>query len=189
MKAGSTPFPLVKGPPPQPDFAVGLKPSEFTSEQLWKLQPSIFDWQTTSRLVSTDEMFFPFLAWEVKCGNEALNIADRKNAHGATIAVNAVVELSRLMSRHDELCQKTLNFSISHDHQAVRIYGKDTSFYRHLTRHFSIIGQDGNDKWNAYKFTLSVYHDFRRIHLERITSAANQLPTGSLCCAAPSAAI
>lgn len=176
-------IPLAKGPPPQPDFAVGLKSSAFTSEQLRKLQPSIGDWQTTSRLVVTDEMFFPFLTLEVKCGNEALNIADRQNAHGAAVAANAVVELYRLVSRQDELHQKILTFSVSHDHQAVRIYGhyvlingKDTSFYRHPIRHFSIIDQDGNDKWTAYKFTLSVYHDFRRIHLERITSAADQLP-------------
>ena len=70
-------IPLVKGPRPQPDFAVGLKSSAFTPEQLKKLQPSTGDWQTTSRLVATDEMFFPFLTSEVKCGNEALNIADR----------------------------------------------------------------------------------------------------------------
>ena len=34
-------IPLVKGPCPQPDFAVGLKPSAFTSDQLKKLQPSL----------------------------------------------------------------------------------------------------------------------------------------------------
>ena len=176
-------IPLIKGPRPQPDFAVGLKSSAFTSDQLKKLQPSIGDWQTTSRLVATDEMYFPFLTAEVKCGNEALDIADRQNAHSAAVAANAVVELYRLVSRQDELHQKILTFSISHDHRAVRIYGhyvlvdgKDTSFYRHLIQDFSIVNQDGKDKWTAYKFTLSVYHDFRRIHHERITSAADQLP-------------
>ncbi|MCJ1422374.1 hypothetical protein MMC29_000254 [Sticta canariensis] len=176
-------IPLVKGPRPQPDFAVGLRSSAFTSEQLKKLQPSIGDWQTTSRLVATDEMYFPFLTAEVKCGNEALNIADRQNAHSAAVAANAVVELYRLVSRQDELNRKILTFSVSHDHRAVRIYGhyilingKDTSFYRHLLRDFSITDQDGKDKWTAYMFTLSVYNDFRRIHHDRITSAADQLP-------------
>ena len=174
---------LVKGPRPQPDFAVGLKSSAFTSDQLRKLQPSIGDWQTTSRLVATDEMYFPFLTSEVKCGNEALNIADRQNAHSAAVAANAVVELYRLVSRQDELHQKILTFSVSHDHRAVRIYGhyvlingKDTSFYHHLIRNFSITDQEGIEKWTAYKFTLSVYNDFRRIRHERITSAADQLP-------------
>ena len=176
-------IPLVKGPRPQPDFAVGLRSSAFTSEQLKKLQPSIGDWQTTSRLVATDEMYFPFLTAEVKCGNEALNIADRQNVHSAAVAANAVVELYRLVSRQDELNRKILTFSVSHDHRAVRIYGhyvlingKDTSFYRHLLRDFSITDQDGKDKWTAYMFTLSVYNDFRRIHHDRITSAADQLP-------------
>lgn len=176
-------IPLVKGPRPQPDFAVGFKSSAFTTDQLKRLQPSIGDWQTTSRLVATDDMYFPFLTAEVKCGNEALNIADRQNAHGAAVAANAVVELYRLVSRQDELHQKVLAFSISHDHRAVRIYGhyvlingKDTSFYRHLIQDFSIINQDGKDKWTAYKFTLSVYHDFRQIHHKRICSAVDQLP-------------
>lgn len=116
-------IPLVKGPRPQPDFAVGLKSSAFTPEQLKKLQPSIGDWQTTSRLVATDEMFFPFLTSEAKCGNEALNIADRQNAHSAAVAANAVVGLYRLVSRQDELNQKILTFSISYNNEAVRIYG------------------------------------------------------------------
>jgi len=64
--------PLAKGPRPQPGLAVGLKSSAFTSEQLKKLQPFIGDWKTTSRLVTTYEMYFPLLTAEVKCGNEAL---------------------------------------------------------------------------------------------------------------------
>ena len=36
-------IPLVKGPRPQPNFAVGLRLSAFTANQLKKLQPSIGD--------------------------------------------------------------------------------------------------------------------------------------------------
>ena len=176
-------IPLVKGPRPQPDFAVGLKPSAFTSDQLKKLQPSIGDWQTTSRLVATDEMFFPFLTVEVKCGNESLNVADRQNAHSAAVAANAVVELYRLISRQNELHQKILTFSVSHDHQAVKIYGhyaliegQETTFYRHLIHHLSLLSRGGEERWTAYKFTLSIYQDFCPIHYERIISAVNQLP-------------
>lgn len=176
-------IPLVKGPRPQPDFAVGLKSSAFTPDQLEKLRPSIGDWQTTSRLMATDEMYFPFLTAEVKCGNEALNIADRQNSHSAAVAANAVVELYRLVSRQDELHQQILAFSVSHDHRAVRIYGhyvlidgKDTSFYRHLIQDFSIVNQDGKDKWTAYKFVRNVYDKFYPIHHERICSVVDQLP-------------
>ena len=176
-------IPLVKGPRPQPDFAVGLKASAFTPDQRKKLQPSIGDWQTSSRLIATDEMYFPFLTAEVKCGNEALNIADRQNAHSAAVAANAVVELYRLVSRQDELHQRILIFSISHDNRAVRIYGhyvlidgKVTSFYRHLIQSFDIVNQDGKDKWTAYKFVRNVYDKFYPVHHERICSAVNQLP-------------
>ncbi len=176
-------IPLVKGPRPQPDFAVGVKSSAFTSDQLKKLQPSIGDWQTTSRLVATDEMYFPFLTAEVKCGNEALNIADRQNAHSAAVAANAVVELYRLVSRQDELNQKILTFSISHDNEAVRIYGhyalingKDTSFYRHHIKKFDFTSEDGKEKWTACKFTRNVYDTFVPIHHKRICSAVDQLP-------------
>jgi hypothetical protein len=72
---------------------VGLKSSAFASDQLKKLKPFVGDWQTTSRPVVTDELYFPFLTSEVKCGNEALNIADQQNAHSASIVANAVIKL------------------------------------------------------------------------------------------------
>jgi len=176
-------IPLIKGPRPQPDFAVGLKSSAFTSEQLKKLYPSIGDWQTTSRLVATDEVYFPFLTSEVKCGNEALNIADRQNAHSAAVAANAVVELYRLVSRQDELNQKILTFSISHDNEAVRMYGhyalikeKNTLFYRHPIKKFDFTSESGEEKWTSYKFTMNVLEMFYPIHNERICSAVDQLP-------------
>jgi len=176
-------IPLVKGPRPQPDFAVGVKPSAFTSDQLKKLQPSIGDWQTTSRLVATDEMYFPFLTSEVKCGNEALNIADRQNAHSAAVAANAIVELYRLVSRQDELNQKILTFSISHDNEAVRIYGhyalikeKHSLFYRYPVDKLDFTRKDGKEKWTPYTFTRNVYDKFYLIHHERICSAVDQLP-------------
>ncbi|KAI9804096.1 MAG: hypothetical protein M1825_001498 [Sarcosagium campestre] len=176
-------IPLVPGPRPQPDFSVGLKQTAFTSEQLKKLRPFIGDWQETSRLVATDEMFFPFLTSEVKCGNEALNIADRQNAHNASVAVNAVVELYRAVSRQDELHQQILAFSISHDHRVVRIYGhfalttgEDTRFYRHLINSFDIMALDGRNKWTTYKFTRNLYDTFVPIHLERICAVVDQLP-------------
>lgn len=176
-------IPLVNGPQPQPDFSVGFKSSAFTPEQLRKLRPSVGDWQMRSRLVATDEMYFPFLTAEVKCGNESLNIADRQNAHSAAFGATAIVELYRLVSRQDELHRKILTFSISHDHRAVRIYGhyvlidgKNTYVHRLLIRTLDILEQDGKDRWTAYKYTVSIYKDFAPIHLDRITSATDELP-------------
>ncbi|KAL2040143.1 hypothetical protein N7G274_007046 [Stereocaulon virgatum] len=176
-------IPLVQGPRPHPDFAVGLKSSAFTTDQLKKLQPSIGDWNTTSRLVATDEMYFPFLTSEMKCGNEALNIADRQNAHSAAVAANAVVELYRLVSRQEELNQKILTFSISHDNEAVRMYGhyalimgEKTLFYRYPIDELDFTRHDGKEKWIPYTFTRNVYDKFYPIHHERICSAIDQLP-------------
>ena len=176
-------IPLVKGPRPQPDFAVGLRSSAFTPIQLKKLKPSIGDWQTTSRLVATDEMYFPFLTAEVKCGNEALNIANRQNAHSAAVAANAIVELYRLVSRADELDRKILTYSISHDNEAVRIYGhyalikgNQTLFYRDSVDKLDFTRKGGQERWTSYTFTRNVYDIFYPIHHERICSAIEQLP-------------
>ena len=174
-------IPLIKGPRPQPDFAVGLRSSAFTADQLKKLQPSIGDWQTTSRLVATDEMFFPFLTAEVKCGNEALHIAERQNAHSAAVAANAVVELYRLVSRQDELNRKILTYSISHDNEAVRMFGhyaliegNHTVWYRDPIKKCYFTTKE--EKWIPQIFTKNVYDMFYPIHHERICSAIDQLP-------------
>lgn len=71
------------------------------------------------------------------------SLRDHHRHHPNAVAANAVVELYRLVSRQDELHQKILSFSVSHDHRAVRIYGhyvliKDILFYRHLIRGFGI---------------------------------------------------
>lgn len=175
-------IPLVS-PRPKPDFSVGLKPTAFTSEQLKKLKPYVGDGRTASRFVATDEMYFPFLTSEVKCGNEALNIADRQNAHSASVAANAVVELYRAVSRQDELQLEILAFSVSHDNEAVRIYGhypliegQKISFYRHPIKKFDFTSEDGRERWTAYKFTRNVYDIFVPLHLRRICAAIVQLP-------------
>lgn len=68
----------VEGPRPQPDYSVGFRFSTFSDDQINKLPKTFFS--------ATLEMFFPFLTSEVKCGKQALNIADRQNAHSMTVA-------------------------------------------------------------------------------------------------------
>jgi hypothetical protein len=120
---------------------------------------------------------------EVKCGNEGLNIADRQNAHSSSVAVKQVVDLYRGVSRQQELNRKVLAFSISHDQEAVRIYGHypvidgdQTSVYRHTIKKFDITNEDGKDKWTTYIFTRNLYDIYGPIHFERLRSAADQLP-------------
>jgi hypothetical protein len=117
-----------------------------------------------SLFISIYYIYFSFLICEVKCGAAALNVTDRQNAYSMTMAVRGVVELFRLMKRKKELHQEILAFSISHNHQIVRIYsyypiidGKKTTFYRHPIREFSFTKLDSKEKWTAYKFTKNVY--------------------------------
>lgn len=171
------------GPRPQPDYAVGFRRSAFTDDQLEKLKPFIGDWDCTSFFMATDTLHFPFLTCEMKCGEVALDIADRQNAHSMTIAVRGVVELYRAVKREKELHQEILAFSISHDHTTVRIYGHyalieegKTSYYRHQIRNFVFTELSGKEKWTAYRFTRNIYDKFVPIHLNRICAAIDQLP-------------
>jgi hypothetical protein len=127
-------------------------------------------------------MYFPFLTCEVKCGAAALDIADRQNAHSMTLAVRGMVELFRLVNREKELHREILAFSISHDHETVRIYGhypmidgNETKFYRHPIRKFDFTELDGEKKWISYMFTKSVYNIWMPGHLKRIYSVIDTL--------------
>jgi hypothetical protein len=64
-------------------------------------------------------MYFPFLTCEVKCGAPPLDIVDRQNVHGMTLAVRAIVELFRTVKREDKVNRKILAFSVSYSHRLV----------------------------------------------------------------------
>jgi hypothetical protein len=60
--------------------------------------------------------------------------------------------------------RKILAFSISHNHEIVRIYGhypvidgNETTFCRHPIRKFDFAELKGREKWPAYRFTECVY--------------------------------
>ena len=108
---------------PQPDYSVGFRREAFTEEQLKRLKPFVGDLIDTSLFMAMYYIYFLFLTCEVKCGAAALDIADRRNAHSMTVAVRGIVELFRLVKREKGLHREILAFSISHDHETVRIYG------------------------------------------------------------------
>ncbi|KAK4040856.1 hypothetical protein C8A01DRAFT_45876 [Parachaetomium inaequale] len=88
------------------------------------------------------------------------------------------------LAREDEVNQKILAFSVSHDHRSVRIYGhytviteKDIKYYRHPIHTFDFTALDGKDKWTAYRFTKNVYDTWMPKHFENICSAIDQLPS------------
>ncbi|KAK2756539.1 hypothetical protein FQN54_005432 [Arachnomyces sp. PD_36] len=183
----------LAGPQPKPDFAVGLMPSAFTEEEALKLKI----YTTPDRATFfTENMYFPFLMCEAKSVDQAINRADRQNAHSASIAINAIVQLHRAITppneseqenraipRVEELENKILAFSISHDNNMVKIYGHFTSiqggkrtFSRHPIRSFDFTELNGKGRWIAYNFTRKVYDTFAPIHLKRIRTALARLP-------------
>ena len=173
----SIPF---EGPRPQPDYSVGFHHTVFTKDHRERLNP---DFNAKTYFTATDELYFPFLTSEIKCGNQALDTADRQNAHNMTVAVRGLVELYRIVRREGELHRKVLGFSISHDHRNVRIYahypeihGRDTRYYRRLLKSFDIISEDGKERWTANQFTRNVYDVFVPKQLDRIKSAVDQMP-------------
>ncbi|EEH15900.1 hypothetical protein PABG_05987 [Paracoccidioides brasiliensis Pb03] len=173
----------ITKPRPQPDYSVGFGREAFTDGQLQRFQPFVGDLTDTSYFMATYYLYFPFLTCEVKCGAAALDIADRQNAHSATIAVRATVELFKLVKREKEVDREIFAFSISHDHTAVRIYGhyavlegEKTNFYRHPIQKFDFTALDGKEKWTAYRFTRNVYDIWMPTHFKRICSAIDQIP-------------
>ena len=88
-----------------------------------------------------------------------------------------------LVKREKELYQEILAFSISHDHEMVRIYGhypvidkNKTTFYRYPIRKFDFTELDGKEKWTAYKFTRNIYDIWMPDHFKRICSVIDTLP-------------
>ncbi|TVY89106.1 hypothetical protein LAWI1_G004645 [Lachnellula willkommii] len=101
-----------------------------------------------------------------------------------TLAVRGTVELFRLIKREKELHREILAFSISYDHETVRIYGHypvidgdKTTFYRHPIKKFDFTSEEGKDKWTSYKFTKNVYDIWMPTHLKRICSVIDKLPS------------
>lgn len=128
-------------------------------------------------------MQFPFFACEVKCGLAGLDIADRQNLHSMTLAVRAVVELHGLANRMEELHREVLAFSVSHDHQAVRIYGHfpviegtKVTYWRYPLRNFDFTERKGLEKWTAYMFVKNIYDIWMPAHFKRICSAIDAIP-------------
>lgn len=69
---------------------------------------------------------------EAKTCEEGLNKADRQNAHSASIAVNAIIQLQRAVFeatapvRFTALLRKPLVFSVSHNDRPADVYAHFT---------------------------------------------------------------
>jgi hypothetical protein len=169
------------GPKPRPDFAAGISSSAFTDEEISKLKNHTA-WERPT--LFTDNMYFPFLLCEAKSGDQGINRADRQNAQSSSMAVNAVVQLHRVLGddRTSRLSGQILVFSVSHDNERVKIYGHyaviegaQATFYRYPIESFTLNFHEGQGRKRTYDFVREVYHRFYPEHLKRIQGALAQM--------------
>ncbi|KAK5311274.1 hypothetical protein LTR93_011779 [Exophiala xenobiotica] len=169
------------GPRPKPDRAIGLGDLAFTEEEKAKLKNHTSFERAT---LFTDHLYFPFLLCEIKRGFEGLDRADRQNMHSASIAADAIVQLCRAGGTGVDtmLSGEILTFSISHNHETVKVYGhfpiiqgRDISFYRYHVTTF-VLGLDEDGGWKrVYDFTLELCQTFYPHHINRIRRALAEM--------------
>ncbi|KAL9619741.1 MAG: hypothetical protein Q9160_005672 [Pyrenula sp. 1 TL-2023] len=169
------------GPKPKPDFAVGISPTAFTEEELLKIENNTSFERPT---LFTDNVYFPFLLCEVKCGDQAINRADRQNMHSGSMAVNAIIQLYQSLGdqKATQLSGKVLVFSISHDNERVKIYGHYAivqegriTFLRYLIESFIFNIPGGQGRKRTYDFVREIYQTFYPQHLKRVQDALKEL--------------
>ncbi len=128
---------------------------------------------------------------EVKCGNEALEYADRQNMHSCSVAVKALLKLEQKADQYREdkqfesLLGKILVYSISHDQKDARLYGhyalvegEKWTYYRHHIRHFDIAHEE-RDLLALHNFARNVLTVYAPQLLKRLQKATAALPVSS----------
>lgn len=169
---------------PRPDYSIGFDREAFSPARLQKLRPFICtESYQESQINTTYDTYFPFLTAEVTCGATALDIADRQNTVSQTIALRGLVTLFRLVHREQELHRNILGFSISHDDEAVRIYGhypfidgKNTTYHRCVISKFDIVPTiEGDERWKTPIFVQNVQDLWAVEHFQKICSAVDML--------------
>lgn len=168
------------GPRPQPDHTFGFKWTNFTEEHRRKLgiEPTEKSYYT-----AREDIYFPYLTVEVKCGKQGLDLADMPNINSMTTVLRGVVDVFRRAGRAKDVHRRVLGFSISHDDNGVRIHahypeidGDKTTYWRETLKDFSISNDKGKDRWVCYHFTLNVCQKFALPFLKRLQAAINTLP-------------
>lgn len=179
---------VLAGPRPKPDLAVGFSTSAFSIAENKK----IINYTSFENLTRpTDELYFPFLMCEVKCGNEGLDWADRQNMHSCSVAVKALLKLEQKADQYREdtqfesLLGRILVYSISHDQKDARLYGhyalvegERWIYHRHCIEKFDI-GRKEKDLLALHNFARNVLTLYAPKLLRRLQKAIAVLPVSS----------
>ncbi|KAK5943795.1 hypothetical protein PMZ80_003076 [Knufia obscura] len=168
---------ILGGPRPKPDLAVGIAPSAFDEAEKAKLKNHTAFERAT---LFTDNIYFPFLLCEAKCGDEGISRADRQNIQSASVAVNAIIQLCRAVdeTKMADLSGQILVFSVSHDNLLVKLYGhfaiidgEKLAFYRYPIASFVLNFEESQGRKRTHDFVREIYHSFYPAHLKRIRDA------------------
>ena len=126
-------------------------------------------------------MYFPFLLCEAKSSQQVISRADRQAVRSSSMAVNAIIQLHRILGddQASKLSGQILVFSVSHKNENVKIYGHyaitegaEVTFYRHCIVSFTLgPGEDAGSRKRTYDFVREVSHKFYPAHLKRISDA------------------
>ena len=179
---------VLAGPRPKPDLSVGFFSSAFTIAENEKLT-NYTSFENLTR--PTDDLCFPFLMCEVKCGNEGLDYADRQNMHSCSMAVKALLKLEQKADQYREdkqfesLLGKILVYSISHDQKSARLYGhfalvegEQWTYYRHHIAIFDIVHKE-RDLLALHNFARNVLTVYAPKLFKRLQKAIAALPVSS----------
>ena len=165
------------GPKPKPDLAIGISVSAFSEDEIAKLKNHTAYERPT---MFTDNLYFPFLLCEVKCGNEGINRADRQNMHSSSLAVKAIVELFQTLGDNQaaQLNGQILVFSVSHDNERVKLYGhfpvltrEKATFYRYPIATFDLNFEESHGRRRTHDFVRAIYDKFFPDHVKRVRDA------------------
>ncbi|KAK5093563.1 hypothetical protein LTS08_008887, partial [Lithohypha guttulata] len=168
------------GPRPQPDHTIGYNWSNFNEQERRKLgvEPT-----KKSLYTAREDIYFPFLTAEVKCGKQGLELADMPNAHSMTVHQRGIVDLARGAKRTNVVHRRVLGFSMSHDDNGARIYahypevnGEEITYWRETLREFTFGRDKGKDRWRCYQFTINVCKIFALPFLKQLRELIEQLP-------------
>ena len=179
---------VLAGPRPEPDLAVGFLHSAFTVSENEKLT-NYTSFENLTR--PTNEMCFPFLMCEVKCGDKGLDYADRQNMHSCSVAVKALLKLEQKADEYrkdkqfESLLGRILVYSISHDQNDARVWGYYAlieggkwTYYRHHIGKFDIAHEE-KTLLALHNFARNVLTEYAPQLLERLQKAIAALPMSS----------
>lgn len=165
---------------PYPDSTVGFAPNAFTKPQLQLLDAFKDKHSGQSLAKPIEDVYFPFLSYEVKRCNESLEAADRQNYIAAAIASRGLYRVLHRLGVKD-LNERMMTFSMSHDLQSARMYAyfiiaddpDNMDSFRFFRRRLRGIMLDETTKFDCYTFTANAYKYSFTI-LGWITDAINE---------------